>query len=175
MGKYLVSSAEISACGRYRHSLLRVWDDVSYACLFVLLNPSTADGSVDDPTVRKCVGFAKEFGCGAMEIVNLFDYRATRPLELFKVWERSPWTDVYPVSPDWRRHFEYAVQRSEMTVVGWGAHGKLADRDRDVMNLLKDFGVEPQCLAVNKDRTPKHPLYVGYGTELKSYSGRPEL
>lgn len=169
--KYLASSAEMSACGRYRHSLTRVWEEVSYHCLFVMLNPSTADGAVDDPTVRKCVGFAKLLGHGAMTVVNLFDYRATDPAELYRANLRRDRL----ASADWRRHFERAVAGCERVVVAWGAHGKLYDQDLVVTRLLRDLGVEPQCLAVNKDGTPKHPLYVGYNVAPKPYPERSVL
>lgn len=85
------SDAVISDDGLYRYLLERHWDDTTSSCTFVMLNPSTADALVDDPTIRRCVGFAKSFGCGSLRVVNLYAYRATKPAEL--------WTVDDPVGP----------------------------------------------------------------------------
>ena len=74
--------ATISECGLYRYSLTRVWDDVLPMCIFVMLNPSTADADIDDPTIRRCINFAKREGCGSLMVVNLFAYRATSPADM---------------------------------------------------------------------------------------------
>jgi hypothetical protein len=76
---YLESTATVSPCGLYRYDLRRVWDAARPPCLFVMLNPSTADGSQDDPTIRRCVGFAKAWEMGGVVVVNLFALRATDP------------------------------------------------------------------------------------------------
>lgn len=80
--------ADISDCGRYRWRLSRRWDDGPQAC-FVMLNPSTADGLDDDPTVRRCVRFARGWGYGELVVVNLFPYRATDPGELITAQRRG--------------------------------------------------------------------------------------
>lgn len=81
----MIKSAIISECGKYRYSLSRIWDENKANVLFIMLNPSTADGDVDDPTIRRCIGFAKSWGYGGIYVGNLFAYRATDPKELLKV------------------------------------------------------------------------------------------
>ena len=76
-------SAEISECGKYRWWLRRRWADGPVVC-FVMLNPSTADAEQDDPTIRRCIGFAQAWGCGALEVRNLFPFRATNPADMLK-------------------------------------------------------------------------------------------
>lgn len=105
-GKYLNAGARISADGKYRYLLWREWrgthdpknwcwigpEDSSgerygepKACLFIMLNPSTADGAADDPTIRRCVAFAKSWKFERLEVVNLFAYRATDPRHLLEL------------------------------------------------------------------------------------------
>ena len=78
----MIRTAVIDKTEKYRYSLLREWDDTRHKCLFIMLNPSTADASRDDPTIRRCIAFAKREGCGGLHVVNLFAYRATDPVEL---------------------------------------------------------------------------------------------
>jgi hypothetical protein len=72
-------TAWLSSCGRYRHALGRYWDESLGYVLFIGLNPSTADAESDDPTVRRCIGYSKDWGYGGIEICNPFDWRATNP------------------------------------------------------------------------------------------------
>jgi len=88
--------AVLSRCGKYRFMLGRAWDEPDSAqdtdtgfgkwkrplCVWLMLNPSTADHSQDDPTIRKCVGFSQRLGCGGLIVVNLFAWRATDPDDL---------------------------------------------------------------------------------------------
>ena len=75
--------AVVSDDGLYRYILTRTWDRSLPALVFCMLNPSTADATVDDPTIRKCIGFAQRLGYGGIIVVNLFAYRATKPRELY--------------------------------------------------------------------------------------------
>ena len=68
-------SADLSPCGNYRYSLRRLWDEKRPGVLWVMLNPSTADANADDPTVRRCMGYARSWGCGSIEVVNLCAWR----------------------------------------------------------------------------------------------------
>lgn len=95
MSAYIVTSASIS--GDYRYRLGRAWAG-GPTCTFIMLNPSTADADQDDPTIRRCVGFAKALGCGALEVVNLYAYRATNPRDLLRQDER-----VGPENDYWLR------------------------------------------------------------------------
>lgn len=94
-GKYVKRWADISACGRYRWLLGRQWsaDETLPWMHFVMLNPSTADAELDDPTITRCVGFAQREGCGGLLVTNLSSYRATKPQELLR-W-------VKPCAPKW--------------------------------------------------------------------------
>lgn len=78
----MTGGAHLSACGAYRYALRRTWDPARPAALFVGLNPSTADAERDDPTTRRCVRFARDWGFGGLLVGNLFAYRATRPRDL---------------------------------------------------------------------------------------------
>lgn len=150
------SSAVISDCGQYRYRLTRTWDDTLRPACFVMLNPSTADAGKDDPTIRRCVGFARSWGCGGIVVVNLFAFRATDPAELLKCPD--------PVGPDswvWLESvaMEAVLQRSPV-VAAWGVHGALRGRSREVADLFRRLGSPMSCLGVTKDGHPRHPLYV---------------
>ena len=83
----MIKSAEISPCGLYRYSLTRKWEAWKGTVNFIMLNPSTADAQEDDPTIRRCIGFAKAWGYGGIVVTNLFAYRATNPKELKKSFQ----------------------------------------------------------------------------------------
>jgi hypothetical protein len=158
------SSAELSVDGKYRYSLGRVWDEDNpkRAC-FIMLNPSTADATTNDPTIRSCTRLAKGFGCGGLAVVNLFAYRATNPRELRNTGN--------PVEGQPGRND--AVIRSVALqcvplIVAWGRMGAILGRDRAVLGILADF--KPiYCLGRNGDGSPIHPLYVKSGTVLEEF------
>ena len=112
----MIKSAEISPCGLYRYSLTRKWEAWKGTVNFIMLNPSTADAQEDDPTIRRCIGFAKAWGYGGIVVTNLFAYRATNPKELKKV--DKPFGEHNHLY-----QLEAAVISSELTVCAWGAHG----------------------------------------------------
>jgi hypothetical protein len=135
----------------YRYSLWRTWSACHPRIVFILLNPSTADEERNDPTIRRCIGFAQTWKFGSVEVVNLFAYRATDARMLLKIDD--------PVGEENNYFLMRAVERCSTVVVGWGARGTLLGRDRQVMSLLagrKDV----YCLGVTKDGQPRHPLYV---------------
>ena len=144
--------AYISECGKYRYTLTREWDDFKPAMLFVMLNPSTADATEDDPTIRRCVGFAKREGCGMIEVVNLFAWRATDPKELKTTDE--------PIGARNDRVIQEAAEDADVIVCAWGTHGVLHKRNEEVISLLKATGKPVMCLGKTKDGHPKHPLYL---------------
>jgi len=140
--------AFLSNDGLYRYSLTRRWDESDLLC-WIMLNPSTADADNDDPTIRRCMSFARAWGYGGILVVNLFAFRATDPKELVKA------TD--PIGPCNNSILETAA-KSHVTVAAWGCGGALKDRGGKVRGLLGDC--ELLCLGLTKDRYPKHPLYV---------------
>lgn len=153
---YKEATASLSPCKRYRYRLTRLWDYDKPGVLFILLNPSTADGRQDDPTVRRCVGFAREWGAGRLWIINLFALRATNPRELLA----DPADAVGPHNDDCiyqaLRCFD---DRADLIVCGWGnwgSHKLLRPRRDDVLRMLP---VETNCLAITSTGDPKHPLY----------------
>src|SRR5207247_8521841 len=97
--------------GRYRYSLWRAWSAYHPRIAFVLLNPSTADEQRNDPTIRRCMGFARAWNVGSMVVVNLFAYRATDYRELLKIDD--------PVGEGNNYYLIQAVERCWSGVVGW--------------------------------------------------------
>lgn len=154
-------SAVISPCGRYRYSLARTWAPELGALTFVMLNPSTADATQDDPTLRKCMHFAREFRFGELRVVNLFAWRSTSPLGL-------PQESRAAVGEGNDRHILEAVQGSVQVICGWGAHGGKFQRDKDVLQLIRRSH-SPHCLQITKGGFPAHPLYLKNDTKAGLY------
>lgn len=143
--------------GDHRFALFRSWADVPSWCMFVMLNPSIADHEQDDPTVRKCMGFARRWGCTGVVIVNLYTYRTPSPKALKAAG--------YPNHPDADVNLLWALQTTPSIVVcAWGRHGQRG-RAREVMKLLEGQGHRAAALRINKDGSPQHPLYVPYDVE----------
>jgi hypothetical protein len=140
--------AVFDATGAYRYSLTREWDTAGTRVCFVLLNPSAADAAADDPTVRRCIGFARDWGFGALEVVNLFAFRTAFPAALRRADD--------PVGSENDLHLAKAVARAERTVVGWGVHGGFRDRAAIVSRLLESA----LCFGRTRDGHPRHPLYL---------------
>lgn len=149
--------AEFSACRTYRYALWRVWDQAKPVCVFVGLNPSTADETTDDPTIRRCVGFASDWGFGGLAMANLFAVRATDPREMI----RHP----APIGPDNDRWLVQLNRQAGRVVAAWGTRGIHLARDRAVRRLLGDM----TCLKLTKDGHPQHPLYVARSTAPRPF------
>jgi hypothetical protein len=152
----MLKGADLSPCGIYRYSLYRRWGSDGYLppVLFVMLNPSTADADIDDPTIRRCVGFAKSWGYLGIEVVNLFGLRATHPAELY--------AHTDPVGPGNDDAVRAAAWRAGLIVAGWGAHGS-RHRGR-VARVLSILGAPMRPVhAIGHTGAmgePKHPLYL---------------
>ena len=163
-------AAVISPCGKYRYYLSRIWDNSKPTVLFIMFNPSTADHEVDDPTIRRCIGFAKSWDCGGLYVVNLFARRDSDPRAIFGFWE--------DVGEDNDAHIRRLVNghlNSDGTVDGyiviaWGGLAHPADvrwrRDEVIGNLPVNLIT---CLGVTKSGEPKHPLYVPASTKPIPY------
>lgn len=157
--KYLLSDAVISDCGTYRYMLRRIWSDEKPLGV-IMLNPSTADMTTDDNTIRRCVNFAKSFGHGGILVANLFAYRATKPDELF--------TASDPVGPDNFKHVKTMLSQVECVLCAWGANGDFLGQGKKMADFVTMRNAL-YCLGVNKNGSPKHPLYVKSSTKLILY------
>lgn len=132
----------------YRYTLWRVWGDEANFVQFVGLNPSTADETVDDPTIRRCVNFAKDWGYGALCMTNLFAYRATQPKDMKAAGD--------PVGPQNDLYLSEVSREAGLVIAAWGAHGGFLGRDLAVWHLIPEM----KCLMLTKDGHPRHPLYL---------------
>lgn len=124
---------------------------VSDRILLVMLNPNTADESHNDPTIRRCIGFANLWGYKQVEVVNLFAYRAKEPQMLKGVRK--------PVGSYNDEIIRQRAIHADLRMVAWGNHGKLMERDAAVLELLAEFG-PVYCLGTTVSGAPKHPLYI---------------
>ncbi len=140
--------ATFSSCQRYRYSLLREWSATQSKVLFVGLNPSTADAELDDPTIRRCIGFAKAWGFGGLYMGNLFAFRSTDPKGLL--------TASDPVGPDNDAVLLQLAQAAGLVVAAWGNHGAWMDRAGQVKSLFGPLSI----LKLNRSGQPAHPLYL---------------
>lgn len=148
----MIKDAYISADGIYRYSLTRDWHENFPLMLFIMLNPSTADAVIDDPTITRCRGFAEREYCGAFEVVNLFAFRATDPKEM------KAYPDPVGVEND--SVITAALMEAETVVCAWGNHGVHMNRSKQVLDIIRDMGHKPLSLGpLNKTGEPKHPLY----------------
>lgn len=148
------SGAVFSPCRQYRYSLWRRWEadcEPSRMCAFIGLNPSTADETLDDPTIRRCIRFCKDWGFGGYVMLNLFAFRATDPKVMKAAKE--------PIGAD----NDYAILRvvlsAGQTVCAWGNHGTFKGRAENRVNNLRDNGRKLYHLGLTKTGQPSHPLY----------------
>ncbi len=154
-GQHDGGSAEFSPDRIYRYALYRIWDETKPRVMFIGLNPSTADESIDDPTIRRCKRFAADWGYGGLIMANLFALRATDP-RIMK--EHSD-----PIGPDNNYWLEKLGRESEIIVAAWGNHGGHLNRDRVVVGFMPSM----KCLGITKKGRPRHPLYVRADTSLE--------
>lgn len=147
------SGAELSPCKTYRYALWRRWSDAP-PVLFVMLNPSTADASNDDPTIRRCISFARHWGHGSLLVGNLFALRSPYPQDLRAA--------SAPVGPDNDRWLKQLARQSSAVVGAWGNHGSFMDRGQAVAALFPSM----MCLGLTRLGQPRHPLYVAADTAL---------
>ncbi|TNC79983.1 MAG: hypothetical protein C9356_16360 [Oleiphilus sp.] len=141
------SGAVFSECKRYRYALWRAWDRGRRQLMFIGLNPSTADEKHNDPTIKRCIQFAQDWEFGGVMVVNLFAYRATKPVDLFAA------TD--PVGPENDAWLAKLADEAGMIVAAWGNDGSKHQRSLDVRKRFPELF----CLKVNKSGEPAHPLY----------------
>lgn len=154
--KTKLPKAAFSPDRRYRYILTRVWDNSKPMCAFIGLNPSTADENTDDPTIRRCIGYAKAWGYGGLIMGNLFAYRATDPRDMKR--------QLYPHGSENNSWLQEIVDNSELIVAAWGVHGTHKNRDEIIKAILmgiSEAGLIKFChLGLTKGGHPKHPLYL---------------
>lgn len=153
--------ALFSPCRTWRYTLHRIWTTDKPPAMFVGLNPSTADEEVNDPTVRRCIRFARDWGYGGLVMTNLFAFRATDPRDLKKA--------LSPVGEENDRWLLKSARSAGVVVAAWGNHGSYKNRDKIFLKLFRDIGIPLKCLAITKSGQPQHPLYLRADTPLKDY------
>lgn len=158
----MIRTAHISDDGLYRYRLGRAWDSDRPVMVWVMLNPSTADADVDDPTIRRCISFAERAGCGAIDVVNLFSFRSTHPNNLLH--HRYAGGDL--CGPLHRDVFRSAINNADVShvVAAWGAHP--AARFAGERFILP---AGTMCLGLTKSGAPRHPLYVKGDTPFEPW------
>lgn len=161
--------AQFSECRTYRYALWRRWNADDSDVGFIGLNPSTADEAKDDPTIRRCIGFAKAWGYGGVVMLNLFAFRATEPADM-----KVATDPVGPMNDHILREYAEVCGR---LIAAWGVHGEFQRRDLWVARLNRVgigrktpyVGDLFECLGTTKDGFPRHPLYVRADAERKTY------
>ena len=141
-------SATFSSCRTYRYSLWRRWDLSLTNCVFIGLNPSTADEITDDKTITRCISFARDWGHGSLCMINLFAYRATKP----KVMQGA----IDPVGVENNLTLKTITADSGIIIAAWGANGGYCRRDREVIKMIPNL----YCLGFTKHEHPRHARYL---------------
>lgn len=156
-------SAVISDCGKYRYQLSRALPSRprdGLSTLFVMLNPSTADAHQDDPTIRRCMGFANRFGSVSLVVANLYGLRATDPTGLWRVED--------PVGPNNDHWLTYLLQNHRSAICAWGANAR-SDRVIKFCEMAEEAGAKLWCLGTTKDGSPRHPLYLRKDAKMQEW------
>ena len=155
------SNAIFSSDGTYRYRLRRTWNAEKPTLAFLMLNPSTADESKDDPTIRRCLGYANEWDYGTLLVGNLFALRSTDPSRLREHPE--------PVGPENDRHLSGITENANKVIAAWGTSGALHDRGVEVAKMLDEALA---ALDTTKEGHPNHPLYQPKDAEPERWAWR---
>lgn len=159
--------AEFSDCGNYRYRLWREFrvpdlDRPMWRINFIMLNPSTADHDVNDPTVERCMRRAIDWGYDALDVTNIFALRSTDPAALKSHAE--------PIGPANDEAIVSTAKAADTVVVAWGQYGLLGDRAKAVLGRLREAGViDLLALRVALNGVPYHPLYLPYSLEPRPF------
>lgn len=148
--------AQISEDGRYRYVLTRRWG-AGATVAWIMLNPSAADAEVDDPTIRRVIGFSKREGFGQAVVLNLFAFRTPEPSELAATAD--------PVGPENDKILaRFGGPNPHVTIAAWGAHYIARERWTAIAPWFEDMQLF--CLGTTKSGAPRHPLYLRRDTPL---------
>lgn len=152
---YTLADAQVSPCGLFRYSLRRAWVvNPERWLMWVMLNPSTADGTKDDPTIRRCVGFAERWGYHGIIVENLYAFRATEPRDLKRAEE--------PVGSENDAAIFRSAAKARRVVCAWGQRGPKQVRTQEVARLLD--GYSTYAMGFTKHNYPRHPLMLPNNT-----------
>jgi hypothetical protein len=166
----MIRSATISDCGRYRYDLTRDWsegrtfheDRLPRTVCWVMLNPSTGDAELDDPTITRCIGFSQREHFDRLVIVNLYPYRTAYPTQLYEQPEAVRAGDD---NEGWIRR---RIAESELVIAAWG--NRVTYRRRHLIAFwAHEHGRPMRCLGRTKGGAPRHPLYLNGETPLEPY------
>ncbi|MEL6168832.1 MAG: DUF1643 domain-containing protein [Pseudomonadota bacterium] len=160
------SVAVYSGCERYRFRLSRIWAPADGMVAFVMLNPSTADERLNDPTVERCQRRTRALGYGAFTVVNVFAYRATRPGDLKSADD--------PVGRGNDAAICSAAASADMILCAWGVHGAHLGRGPAVAETMRASGRRLFHLGLSKHGHPRHPLYVSYAVTPRVWTAEPQ-
>lgn len=167
----MTSSAQFSAETPpvYRYVLSRIWDDRKSPLVFIGMNPSVADETVNDPTIARQMKRAATGGYGALVVLNAFAFRTPKPAVMKKAHRQG--VDIVGPQNDHfiRKHLIEAKLLGGLVYAGWGPNGALLNRDQEVLHIAATVGVALHCLEITKGGFPGHPLYTSYETPFQPY------
>lgn len=171
---YTKKGATFSPCKKYRYTLVREWNSLSDKngyVLFIMLNPSTADEYILDPTVRRCVQYAIDWGYKKMRVVNIFALRSTDPQHLYDSVEHDgeKYVTIDPVGADNDKCIYNEVEGADLVIAAWGTHGALKNRGEQVTEMISGIK-DIYCLKKVKGDIPGHPLYLKRNLTPRIYS-----
>lgn len=149
------TDAQFSSCYKYRYSLSWLWGELKPSVLFILLNPSTPD----NPTLRRCLNFSRSWQFGQLLVGNLFAYKTSSPVVLFKSND--------PVGKLNDKYLLNLSKQADQIIIAWGNHGLHKQRSEAVLKLLSPYKL--QTLGLTKLNQPKHPLYLKTNTCRQAY------
>jgi hypothetical protein len=175
----VLADAYIPPPGVYRYWLTRKWHGALPSCCYVMLNPSTANATINDATIYKCMILARDWGFGSIAVVNLFAWRSRNPSELRRVALGDEWTAPGdPIGTFNDRYLRQVAASADSTVCAWGSHPFATERAAQVTKMLHNTVRLSNgerilhCLGTNNDGSPKHPLYLRYGTPRVPFTGK---
>ena len=142
------SGADFSKCRKYRYTLWRFWDRSLPKVMFLGLNPSTADEIKNDPTVTRCINYAKLWGFGGMYMMNIFAFRTTYPVELKKAND--------PIGKNNNSWIMKISKDVDKCIGAWGNDGNFMSRHETICKIIPEL----YCLKINQSGQPSHPLYL---------------
>jgi hypothetical protein len=159
---YIKSECLFSPDRLYRYWLIRIWDESLPVLTVIGVNPSTADETINDPTVRKVIGFAKRLNYGGLLMLNVGGYRSTDPVN----WRKQQ--DPIGEENTAKHLLNYVKQfNTEKVIAAWGKNGNYQPKQcNDITNKFPEL----YCWGRNKDGTPKHPLMISYESKLEKFN-----